>query len=299
MITSIYTFPLEPIGKALREMSLTSTEDNITAILFFALFGLTPIILWLFLKKKKSLVKADYLLFPLSGVFFYTLYYSINPGLFKTSLSGAQGIYLSGLFYSALIAYGVIRIQSMASGGSRKTLQRLLKFFLGLLAVIFAIIALLELTITMPQAMEDAGKAYEELYALASFAGVEVEANLGAMEAVAFVDVMMKIIPYVLDIIIIGFAFRLVKALEKDWYSEESVKAAGRLSVIAGRTLVIIPVIQLFYNLLQILFRNSLLKTSLVLDLPVISIIFLLAVLLLSKYIKASQELKNENDLFV
>ena len=161
MITSMFTFPLESLGKALRDMSLTGTADNVAAIIIFALFGLSPLFLWMFLKKKKLTVKADYLLFFLSAVFFYSLYYSINPGLFKTQLAGAEGIYISGLFYSGIVTYGVIRIWAIAMSGSRQTIHMLLKVFLAMVAVIFGLFALMEFTIRMPQALEEVRAAYE------------------------------------------------------------------------------------------------------------------------------------------
>ena len=299
MITSMFTFPLEPLGKALRDMSLTGTADNVAAIIFFVLFGLSPIFLWMFLKKKNLTVKADYLLFLLSAVFFYSLYYSINPGLFKTQLAGAEGLYLSGLFYSSIVAYGVIRIWAVAMSGSRQTIHKLLKVFLVMVAVIFGVFALMEFIIQMPQALEEVRAAYESYNVFAGMAGMEVPANLAAMEAVTFLDSIMRAVPYILDIIIIVQAFSLIRELQKDWYSKASVTAAKKLADVSGRTLVIITVFGFFYNGLQILLRNQILRANLEINIPFLSILFLLAILLASKYISASQELKNENDLFV
>ena len=299
MITSMFTFPLEPLGKALRDMSLTGIADNVAALIFFVLFGLSPIFLWLFLKKKNLTVKADYLLFLLSAVFFYSLYYSINPGLFKTQLAGAEGIYISGFFYSSIVTYGVIRIWAMAMNGSRQTIHKLLKVFLAMVAVIFGVFALMEFTISMSAALDKVRSTYESYEIFAGMAGMEVPANLAAMEAVTFLDSMMRAVPYILDIIIIVQAFSLIRELQKDWYSKASVAAAKKLADVSGRTLVIITVLGFFYNGLQILLRNQILRANLEINIPFLSILFLLAVLLVSKYIKASQELKNENDLFV
>lgn len=299
MITSVFTFPLEPFGKALRDMSLTGTADNVAAIIFFVSFGLSPFFLWMFLRKKKLLVKADYLLFLLSAVFFYSLYYSINPGLFETQLAGAEGLYLSGLFYSSIIAYGVIRIWSIAMNGSRQTIHKLLKVFLTFLGLMFGIFALMEFTIRMPQALEEVRNTYESYEVFAGMAGMEVPANLAVMEIVVFMDSMMNAVPYILDIIIIVQAFSLIRELQKDWYSEESVEAAQKLADVSGRTLVIITVLGFFYNVIQILGRNQILRAKLEVNIPFLSIIFLLAILLASKYISASQKLKDENDLFV
>lgn len=299
MITSIFTFPLEPLGKALREMSLTSGADNAAAILFFTLFGLIPVFLWIILKVKKIQLKADYLLFLLSGVFFYTLYYSINPGLFQTQLNGSEGMYLSGLFYSSIVTYAVIRIYFMAAHGSKQRIHQLLKVFLVILAVIFGGIAMIELTVVMPEALAETRATYESYEIFAGMAGMEVPVNLAVMEAVTVMDSIMEAAPYILDIVILIQAFSLIKELQKDWYSMDSVKAAGKFADTAGRTLVIIIVLGFLFNLLQIVGRNQILKADLKIHIPFISIIFLLAVLLIAKYITASQKLKEENELFV
>ena len=145
MLSTIVTFPLEQVGALLREMSLSGTGGNLAAIILYAAIALLPIGVWFFLRKKGWETKADVMLFLLSGTLFYVLYYSVNPGLFETKLPGSEGLYLSAIFYSVLVTYGVIRIQTMASKGSKKTLFSLMKFFLWMLAAVFAVMAFVEL----------------------------------------------------------------------------------------------------------------------------------------------------------
>lgn len=299
MASTIYTFPFEQIGVLLRDMSLSGTAGNMAAIILYTGLSLLPVFVWLVLKKKNKEKRTDFLLFLLSVVTFYVLYYSINPGLFKTSLPGTSGIYLSGVFYSVLVTYGVVRIQNMAMNGGKQTIYRLLIFFLGLLAVLFAAIACMEIVITMPTALENVREAYDTSVAFAEFAGGKSNLNLAVMEAVAVMDSLVEAVPYFLDILIIWSAYKLVKELQKNWYSEESVKASDELAKMTGKTLVVVAILGMVHNILQTLGRNHIADSNLVISIPILSIIFLLAILLAARYIRASQELKTENDLFV
>lgn len=301
MATTIFTFPFEQLGTWLRDLSLSGTAGNIAAIILYTGICLLPVAVWLILKKKKKDRKGDLLLFLLSAACFYILYYSINPGLFETILPGARGLYLSGLFYSILVTYGVVRIQSMAMHGDRHTLHKLMKLFLILLGIVFGAIVFLELAITMPAAMENTREYYESIQTLFVFAGAEasIQLNLGLMEAVTFMQSLTQAVPYVLDIVLIWQAYLLMNELQKDWYSEESVAASGKLAVTAGRNLVIVAILGMCDNLLQIFGRNGIKDVNLTVSIPILSILFMLAVLLAARYIRASQEIKTENDMFI
>ena len=58
-------------------------------------------------------------------------------------------------------------------------------------------------------------------------------------------------------------------------------------------------VADILFNLLQLFFQKQLYQINYVVQFPVFSIVFVLAVLLFARYIKEMQELKEENDLFI
>ena len=58
-------------------------------------------------------------------------------------------------------------------------------------------------------------------------------------------------------------------------------------------------VADILFNLLQLFFQKQLYQINYVVQVPVFSIVFVLAVLLFARYIKEMQELKEENDLFI
>ena len=53
------------------------------------------------------------------------------------------------------------------------------------------------------------------------------------------------------------------------------------------------------FNILQMIFHERLYQTDIVIRVPVISIVFVLAVLLFARYVREDQKLKQENDLFI
>lgn len=299
MVSSFFTFPFEPMGGFLRNLSLSGFAGNMAAVFLYALISLIPAVAWIYLRKKGRTIKADSMLFLLSAVLFYVLYYSVNPGLLKTQIAGSGGIYLSGLFYSVLVTYGVIRISNMAMTGGRGEIQKLLRIFLYLLAVLFGGAVLMELFVALPEAIKSAGEVYTSATMVFDLTGSNYMVSATLLYAVAALDIFMNMMPYVFDIVIIIKALHLLKELEQDWYSKESVRAAGTLSEVTGRCLVIVTVLGLIYNLIQFIGRNSLLHSKMQISIPIVSIVFLLSVLLLARYIRSGQELKEENEMFI
>ena len=299
MLSSIVTFPLEPIGTLLREMSLSGTGGNLIAIILYAAISLLPIGAWFFLRKKAWVTKADSMLFLISGTLFYVLYYSVNPGLFETKLPGTEGLYLSAIFYSVLVTYGVIRIQCMAANGSKQTLFSLMKFFLWMLAVVFAVMAIVEFAVTLPQALEETKKTFDNIVGFAAFAETTVDVNLEVMSAVTLMESIMRAAPYLLNIIIIFWSVKMIRELNKDWFSTASVAAAKRLADGTGRVLGITVVLELLYNTLLFFGRNHVAVTKFTIHIPFVPILFMMAVVLIARYIRASQKLKEENELFI
>ena len=66
-----------------------------------------------------------------------------------------------------------------------------------------------------------------------------------------------------------------------------------------GRVLVVTTVLEFLYNMLLFFGRNHVAVTQFTIQIPIVSILFMMAVLLLARYIRASQQIKEENELFV
>ena len=84
-----------------------------------------------------------------------------------------------------------------------------------------------------------------------------------------------------------------------DRYSAGAAEKADRLASFCGRALVITVSADVVFNILQMIFHERLYQTDIVIRVPVISIVFVLAVLLFARYVREDQKLKQENDLFI
>ena len=123
--------------------------------------------------------------------------------------------------------------------------------------------------------------------------------NLTPTYVFLFLNFAVRILPYVLNIIVVFLAIRLLAAMKEDLYQEESVKLAEKLSHFCVWTLASTIGLGAVFNLLQLFFQSSLYQLEYVVAVPVFSLAFVLAVLLFAKYIREMQRLKEDNDLFI
>ena len=123
--------------------------------------------------------------------------------------------------------------------------------------------------------------------------------NLTPTYVFLFLHFAVRILPYVLDIIVVFLARKLLAAMKEDLYQEESVKLAEKLSHFCVWTLASTIGVDAVFNLLQLFFQSRLYQLEYVVAVPVFSLAFVLAVLLFAKYIREMQRLKEDNDLFI
>lgn len=110
---------------------------------------------------------------------------------------------------------------------------------------------------------------------------------------------LIRILPYIFDMRIVFLAERLLASLGEDRYSDESVRLADSLAGFCAKALEATVALDVTFNVLQVFLRRSLCQMDLVIHVPVISIVFVLAVLLFARYVREDQKLKREHDLII
>ena len=135
--------------------------------------------------------------------------------------------------------------------------------------------------------------------AFAAFTETTVSVHPEVMSVVTLMESIMRGVPYLLNIIIIFWSVKMIRELNKDWFSKESVAAANKLADGTGRVLGITVVLELLYNVLLFFGRNHLAVTRFTIHIPLVPILFMMAMVLIARYIRASQQLKEENELFI
>lgn len=289
MFTSVIAFPFEQIALGLRALSLSGQFGNAIAIILYAVFCLVPVLLLSVIGKKRRLVLEDALLPLLSLVLFAVIYLMINPGIIRTPASTVVvNSFLGTVAWSVIAKYILLRVLRILYTADVSRLQRYMAILLHILAALFVSIAFgvcFSDFLNNIGTLRDANKGTEDsLWVSYIFLGLQYLVNA---------------LPYVLDAWVVFAGIRLLTEFQVNRYSQAAVDAAQNLSQRCCKALIIIVVTSVGFNLLQLAFVNSLRVLNATVQIPFLSIAFLLAALLLAQYIRENKQLKDENDMFV
>lgn len=286
-------FPFEQISMGLRALSLSGGFGNAIAIALYVLISLLPIGVLFIIRIRRKLNTEDGILVPLCAVLFGVLYLMVNPG-FITEILGAAAkppigkAVLGCMIYSLLVGYLVLRVLRLFFTGDIRKLERYMIILLGFLNVLFVFLVF--------------GACVSDL--LASISSLQAGNNgnehlLGTSYVFLALQYIINALPYVLDIFVVFAALHLLDEIRKDRYSDETVAAAEHMSRLCAIVLIVTTLSNVIFNLLQLLFAKSLMVVNSTVQIPVISILFVLAALLLTRFIIENKQLKDENDQFI
>ena len=87
--------------------------------------------------------------------------------------------------------------------------------------------------------------------------------------------------------------------MKENRHSDQVVAAAEKLSKLAAGSLILITALNGAFNLVQLIFAKSIRSINSVVPIPLFSIAFVLAAVILSQYIKENKQLQEDNDMFI
>lgn len=293
LFSSVMAFPFEQIGMGLRSLSLSGGVGNAVVILIYSAVSLLPIAVMLGLRKKRGLHAEDGLIGLLSAFLFAILYLMINPGVIGTLTGETAGLSVSkavlgGMVYSVFCGYLVLRVLRLFSLGGTERLTRYMAVMLSLMAALFVYLAF--------------GTCFGALLdsILALRAGNSGNEHLLGVSYVFLVlQFIVDALPYVLDVFVIFAAIWLLYEFRASRFSAEAVAATERMYRLCVVALVATVLSNIGFNLLQLLFAKSLMVINGSVEIPVFSITFVLAALLLTRVVAENKQLKDENDMFI
>lgn len=284
----ILGFPFEQLGLVLRKLSLSGSAGNVLAIIIYVLLSLSPIIVRAFFIKKKQLCVEDTLLVVLGGLLFGTLYLMINPTMMQVVFgdigTAMNGSVFGACIYSVLVGYFLLcmlRRLVKAGAGEFKKYAAPVMWFMNIMYVYIIV-----------------GEIFGEyINSLKQLKSMEMDSalNIGVMSVRYVVDAL----PYVFSIFVVFALLKLLGVLRIDGHSDNTIKAAGRLSRVSSVTLVITIISSVFVNIFQLVAASGLNTVKTTVSIPVEQIIFLMAVLLIARYIGENKKLKEDNDMFI
>ena len=122
---------------------------------------------------------------------------------------------------------------------------------------------------------------------------------LGTTNVFLVLQYLASVIPYVMDLGVVHLLMNLLSVLREDRYSEEAVRIASVLSRFCGFSLIIVTLSGVALNLAQLLFLKNLFQINTDVQIPLFSVLFVLAALLLAQFIREAKQLQDDNDLFI
>ena len=283
--------PFSQIGDGLRILSLGGGFGNVMAFILYIFLGLVPIgVLTLILVKKKYRIE-DLLLFLMSGLWFYMMYFMINPqlipGLFVNPEFGSLGKMVFGsTFYSLLIGYLIIKaVRKVKDGKADVFLFLKVTSLIIIFSLVFRIcfIGVFEAR-SVIESLEDS-----EILGISS----------GLTIFVIIIKTMINHVPLILNLVILFISMELLDHLKTDYYSPEVNKTAQKLAKICTVSVLAIVSSYMAVNLLQLSFTKVLLISDYAVQIPVSSLAFASAMWLLANYFKKSSQLSDDNKLFI
>jgi len=293
VFSAVMAFPFEQIGMGLRSLSLSSGLGNAAAIVVYFAASLLPIAALVVLRKKRKLCAEDGLLGLLSAVLFAVLYVMINPGVINTLTNGAaiQSVgkaVLGGMVYSVLAGYFILRILRLFSNSETSMLVRYMSVMLSLLNALFVYSI-------FGTGFNGLLNSIAELRA----GNVGNEYLLGASYIFLVLQFVVDALPGVFNILVVFAVLQLLEEMRSDRYSAETVTSTRRVSRLCSTALVTMIIANIGFNLLQLIFAKSILVINSSVQIPVFSITFVLATLLLTRLVTENKQLKDDNDMFI
>lgn len=288
-------FPFEQVGIGLRLLTLTGKLGNSLALTLYAAFCFLPLLFLLMVKNKRKLHKEDALLGLLSAALFISLYLMINPayignmfgGIGETGLTIGKAV-LGGTLWSILFGYLILRVLRLSFENGIDKLQVYVSALLYVLPFLFI--------------WAVCGVCFGEM--LSSFSTLQAgntgnESGLGATYVFLVLRFIVDALPFILNTVTTFLALDLLAAMRTDRYSELTETLALNLSRWCCKALTAVVVSAVSLNLLQLIFARTLRIIDSELSIPIVSVLFVLAVLLFARLVSENRILKGDNDLFI
>ncbi len=284
----IMAFPFRQIAQGLRGMSEASDAGNVVAWIIYVMIGLLPLALLGLKHIKKTAKVEDWLLPVISGLIWYVLYININPALFwgelrSFALYEPQMATAGGMVYSAITVYIVFKLVRWIRGGNIELLGKCFTIF----TVVTSIILLLG-GISEVQKIIDG-------FATRFYPNTELTVKLG-VTLLAIADVVT---PAITLIVVLVYVRKAIKEYIVNGMSDKLLVCVKGLEEKSSLTLGVCVLVNMSYNLLQLVMCKYILATNIMVYLPVMQLISLIGVMIVSKLVLESKRVKEENELFV
>lgn len=292
---NLFSFPMEQIGGMLRKLSLSGAAGNAAAIMTYTVLCLIPVCTYLYLRWRRKALKADAFLIFMSLYAFVMMYFMVNPGLFPSVIPGAPQMMLGSTFYSAICFYFVIRVLMAWKDADISHLQKGILNFLHVLVIIFLFAILFEGGVSIWSEVQNVNSGN----IATDFIGYGDAVSYTPTYVFLVLQGIMNAIPYFFDMLVTVMVIKVIRLLESEAPIDSTSAAVDMLVKTCVSALFVSATSSFIFNILQLLLQRILYKTNFSVELPVFSLVFVLAILLFARYFQEYQRLKQDHDLFI
>jgi len=286
VVSSVMAFPFEQIAAALHWLAGIGRIGNAFSLLILAALGAIALIPALRRWGDKERRGENFTLILLALSVWLVIYLladssallSISPVKETEILPMLHGI-IGGVAWSAIVAWITARLLRLFKSGDMEKLLTYMRMMLRVLCCLFAAAAMLEAPGELMRAVGERQSAADGVFAVLRFA--------------------VHVLPFALDIAVTILAMSFLDEMIADRHGEAGAAAAERLSRLCCVSLLAMSLSTVGLNLLQLLFMNMLSDVNVSVEVPVISLAFVLAVLMVARLVRENKRLADDNDLFI
>lgn len=298
MYTNIILFPFIQLGESLRELSLSGTMGNVAAIIVYVAISLIPtgVLVWRVKKQKKPFEGVD-LILPLLSVFLLVMMYLlINPGyIAEPSFAGNSALRfevgLVSTFWSVLIGYLILKSVRLFGKTDEKGLLRYFNIAIVIVGVYLALAMASGVYTELIPALNELDMGRFDIQPL--------DGDIEMTKSFLITRYVGDQLPLLMDIIVLFTAMGLIKAMHVDRYGAETLEKSKKLAKVCITCLAVMVLEPIAINLFQLFLGSTLLKTTYNMQMPWMSLIMVLIVLLLTKFFEADKALKEDSDMII
>lgn len=273
--------PFQLLGQGLRALSLSGAAGNIAAWAVYLVICLAPLGVLIWKTARGKACRADAILAVLTGVLAWGLYYLVNP----THLSGGWGGIDMGIYQCSQVIWSAVLCWALF-GLLRARPERVLRWLLNALGAV----------LVLDLCGVELGRL---LLKIEEVRQANTMGGLALTNGFLILRYMVVFLNGVLNLWVIQAGRGLLTQVCRDAYSQESVDAAQILIRRGTLALNVMVLGNLGLNLLQILAGENLRDVALNLDLPLLSMVLILAGILLCRLLTRGKELKDDSDLII
>lgn len=242
---------------------------RIAAIVLYVVICLLPLAGLGIIARRRKPYSEDWLLVLLSAVMFLLMYRALDDSEYIHSVVLQMGL------LTVLVTWLVLRVLRYFNGSDDARLVKLSKWAIILLGLLFG-------------------------FTLGWQAAAVILQLIAGPSVALFVDSASVIVQNVIIIYGCVIAFDLACMLRPDGQlTDEAVDEAGRLYRYSAEALTAVMLISLAANLIKLVFITASPSNDVNVDLPLAPLLFCLAALIVSRFMAAHKQLRDDNDLFV